>query len=148
MSYVHMIKLVVGAKDTETYMRYMRSTLTRLHDTDVMICTTRMMPKRVDELVNGGSLYRVINSRIVCRHPILFIDQVSDPLAPGGSYCRIAVAPECVETRPVAHRPFQGWRYLDPAKAPPDKTAADAKDTSRDELPPHMIRELESLGLL
>ena len=42
-------------------------------------------------------------------------------------------------------RPFQGWRYLAAADAPRDIGAADGDVAS---MPPEMVEELRSLGLL
>ena len=45
-------------------------------------------------------------------------------------------------TVPWPHRPFQGWRYLAAADAPPDIAGTDP------DLPPEMAVELRELGLL
>ncbi len=52
-----------------------------------------------------------------------------------------------VQLRPV--KPFQGWRYLEAAEAPPDLArgaAASAKEVAA--MPARMRRELAELGLL
>jgi len=43
----------------------------------------------------------------------------------------------------MAWQAFQGWRYLEPARAPPDLSSGDSAD-----LPPEMAAELKRLGLL
>ena len=53
-------------------------------------------------------------------------------------------AQKCVPVRPRPRSAFQGWRYLDPADAPPD--LAIAKGDAR--LPEALRRELAALGLL
>jgi hypothetical protein len=52
-----------------------------------------------------------------------------------------------VATVPRRHRPFQGWRYLQPAEAPPD-LAADPMAAAGGGLPSAMAAELRALGLL
>jgi len=48
-----------------------------------------------------------------------------------------------VKVSPRPFRPFQGWRYLAAADAPPDLAAAPEAG-----LPPELSRELRNLGLL
>ena len=54
---------------------------------------------------------------------------------------------ELVPVAARATKPFQGWRYLDPAAAPVDLGATATAEGS-EALPPQLRRELESLGLL
>ncbi len=64
----------------------------------------------------------------------------------GSACCLILLDPEIIPVRPVPRRAFQGWRYMDPADAPPDLGTRSRGDLS--ELPPAMRRELAALGLL
>ena len=61
----------------------------------------------------------------------------------GRSVHRTRMMPKRKEAR--AHRPFQGWRYLEPKDAPPDITA-ETGDLA--DMPPEMLRDLRTLGLL
>lgn len=103
-----------------------------------MVVQTRMEPKRADEL-RGGSLYWVIKSQIVARQEILAIRSVQ---ADGVKRCHIVVKPRIVRTVPRPKKPFQGWRYLEAAEAPPDLRNEDAG------MPEEMRKELCRLGLL
>jgi hypothetical protein len=48
-----------------------------------------------------------------------------------------------VPTAPRTCKAFQGWRYLDPERAPPDLSHGDTAD-----MPAEMAAELKRLGLL
>jgi hypothetical protein len=105
--------------------------------------TTRMAPKRADELVDGGSLYWVIRGQIMCRERILAIRPFVDKDGVGRCHIALDCKPVLVEPRP--YRAFQGWRYLAPADAPRDldRAAPGARD-----MPEDLRRELRQLGLL
>ena len=103
-----------------------------------------MTPKRAEEILEGGSLYWVIKRVIQCRQRIISLDEVRD--ADGTKRCAIVMDPEIVRTNPSPKRPFQGWRYLEPADAPPDLDAGGGSGLT--ELPEALRRELASLGLL
>lgn len=105
--------------------------------------TTRMIPKRADELVNGGSLYWVIKGNIQVRQHIEEIRPFTD--AAGISRCRIVLEPRLVMTEWQPRRAFQGWRYLTVADAPADLARGRSGLLS---LPPDLRRELADLGLL
>jgi hypothetical protein len=102
-----------------------------------------MVPKRADELTDGGSLYWVIRGEVTCRERILDIRPFTDK--DGVGRCRIVMdgKPVLVEPRPRAA--FQGWRYLEHKEAPRDLARA-APGASR--MPEAMRRELRELGLL
>ena len=109
---------------------------------------TRSHPKRRDEILQGGSLYWVIRGIMRVRQRIVGIEDA--PLETGDHdmrrrpACRLILDPELVLVEPRAHRPFQGWRYLEPADAPRDLEAGDATA----EMPPGMAAELKELGLI
>lgn len=108
-----------------------------------------MKPKRLEEVLDGGSLYWVIRGRICVRHPILRLDDVQDEK--GNAYCAIVYEPKMilVETRP--RRAFQGWRYLEEEDAPADlsdQRAALRAARAEADLPAKMVAELKALGLL
>ena len=70
----------------------------------------------------------------------------------GKAYCLIEVAPELVATLSRPWRPFQGWRYLSAAAAPPDAPShapggTGAPVAAAGALPERMIAELRALGL-
>lgn len=128
---LHMIKLCVGISDVETVEKNAaRSNWRVVH--------TRMTPKRAAEIEDGGSLYWVIKGVVVCRQPILEITTVGEGKT---SRCEIKLEATVIRTAPMARRPFQGWRYLEPKDAPPDLSIAEATD-----LPPDLAKELRELG--
>src|SRR3546814_3865006 len=75
--------------------------------------TTRYLPKRQAEMT-GGSLYWILNHRIIGRSPLLgFTD------APGGRIW-IRLEPRLISVRSQVRRAHPGWRYLADEDAPPD----------------------------
>ena len=75
------------------------------------IHVTRMVPKRDDEILAGGSLYWVIKGEIAAREKIIGIEPFRDK--DGIGRCRIVMQPKVIAVSPRPMRPFQGWRYLD-----------------------------------
>ena len=104
---------------------------------------TRMMPKRAAEIVEGGSLYWVIRGRFQVRQAITGISRESDEL--GRGFARLHLDSTLHRLIPRAQRPFQGWRYLEAAKAPQDLPSA---GPDSEDLPPEMQAELRALGIL
>jgi hypothetical protein len=105
--------------------------------------TTRMVPKRAAEILDGGSLYWVIRGHILCRERILNIRPFVDKDGIGRCHIVLDCKPVPVEPRP--YRAFQGWRYLalDDAPRDLDRAAPGARD-----MPEDLRRELRNLGLL
>ena len=102
--------------------------------------TTRMIPKRRDELLDGGSVYWVIKGEILCRQRLTDIREVTGD--DGVTRCRLVLDPQLIETRSAPRRPFQGWRYLKPEDAPGDLGTSDPAISA------DLERELAALGLL
>ncbi len=137
---LHLIKLAAratGVDDLVNWQTYVRETHGELFH------TTRMMPKRVNELLDDGSIYWVIKRKIRVRQSILDIQPFTDEA--GIKRCHIFLDPELIATRQQARRPFQGWRYLPATDAPEDMPMAAEGD---DELSEHLKAELMALGLL
>lgn len=109
----------------------------------VHIHTTRMVPKRADELLDGGSLYWVIRGQVACRERIVAIEPFVDK--DGVGRCRIVMDGKIVPVEPRPCRPFQGWRYY-PVKDAPKDLARAAPGVAK--MPEQMRRELRDLGLL
>ena len=130
---VHLMKVAVGSKTADDLARWQdRQKGTLSH-------TTRMWPKREAEIVPGGSLYWAVAKKFALRQRIIGLERC---VVGGTPKCRILLDSELVPVRAAARRPFQGWRYLDPAKAPPDLRAG----TSRTEA--ELEETLATLGLL
>lgn len=142
---LHLQKLCVGVDSFEDLAGWIEETLAiqalRGQPAE-QIHTTRMMPSRTEEVLDGGSLYWVIKGVMCARQRILALRAVTD--SNGISRCQIVLEPELVRTEPRPRRPFQGWRYLKPEEAPGDMRDA----TAETGLPPHLVTELKELGLL
>jgi hypothetical protein len=137
---LHLIKLAVGIDDV-AHLRKMQKE--RRRERGRYVFYTRHMPRRREEILDGGSIYWVIRGYVRVRERILgFIPVVEDD---GERYTLVRYDPKFVETVWQPKRPFQGWRYLAPKDAPTDRPAHAA---SEDRLPEALAEELRSLGLL
>jgi hypothetical protein len=96
---LHIIKLVVGCDNIEELVAW------HAEADRPWIMHTRMTPKRVDEVLAGGSLYRVMKGQIVCRQTILKIDTVGEGQA---SRCEVTVDPNLVRVVPTPAPPVPG----------------------------------------
>lgn len=101
--------------------------------------TTRYRPKRAEEILAGGSLYWIVKHRLVARAPVLAFEE-----APEGR-CNIVLDARPLLVLPTPKRAHQGWRYLQPADAPPDLSEA---GEGLEALPGPLSDELAVLGLL
>jgi hypothetical protein len=143
---LHLIKLCVGCDSVEDLAQWIRARLkarkrrglSREH-----MHRTRMVPKRADELREGGSLYWVIRGRILCRQRLIDVRPFVDKAGVGR--CYLVLEPKLVLVEPRPWRAFQGWRYLAAQEAPRDldRVAPGAKN-----MPETLRRELQELGLL
>lgn len=106
---------------------------------------TRNFPKRAGELLDGGSVFNIMRSVIQCRRRVLDIRELKGD--DGRPVCQILLEPQLMRVEPLAHKPFQGWRYLEPAKAPKDIGLL-RRGANDDEMPAEMAEELRKLGLL
>ena len=153
---VHLVKLCVGIESIDELAAWFASEDCKkarkrkgLKSPNEHAHWTRMKAKRLEEVLDDGSLYWVIRGRICVRHPILRLDDVQDEK--GNAYCAIVYEPKMilVETRP--RRAFQGWRYLEEEDAPADladQRAALRAARAEADLPAKMVAELKALGLL
>src|SRR5256885_1536470 len=112
---LHLIKLCVGVSEISELEHWIREVKA---GRDSLDHTTRMFPKRRDEIVPGGSLFWVIRGLILCRQPIAAFEPVKG--TDGIERCRIVFKPQIVPVMPSPRRAFQGWRYLEDADAPSD----------------------------
>ncbi|WP_421851213.1 DUF1489 family protein [Oricola sp.] len=143
---LNIVKLCVGVDTVEELRGYIetRSARQRAAGMTPEYChTTRMVPKRADEIEGEGSLYWVIKGRIQCRQRIEAIRPFVD--GEGTSRCDIVLEPKLVLTQSQPRRPFQGWRYLKQDDAPAD-LGGDGEGL--DTLPADMRSELADLGLI
>lgn len=142
---LHLQKLCVGAESFEDLGDWIKEQIAaqkKRGQKPEQTHTTRMMPSRGEEILDGGSLYWVIKGVMCARQKILELRPVTGK--DGISRCQIVLQPKLIRTEPRARRPFQGWRYLKPDEAPGDMDRA----TASTGLPPHIVTELKELGLL
>ncbi len=143
---LHLIKLCVGAdsvRDLEDWIKEKLKQKRKNREKPEHIHRTRMVPKRADELTDGGSLFWVIRGAVMCRQRIRDIRPFVDK--DGIGRCGVVLDPKVVLVEPRPYRAFQGWRYLAVNDAPRDlgkvvKGAAAMPETLR--------RELRELGLM
>jgi hypothetical protein len=143
---LHLIKLCVGCdsvKDLEDWIeekwrRRKKKGRAREH-----FHITRMVPKRIDELLEGGSLFWVIRGELACRQRLLAVEPFVD--RDGIGRCRLVLEPKVVLVEPRPFRAFQGWRYLEAKDAPRDLARAAPGAAA---MPEALRRELRGLGLL
>ncbi|MCC6775268.1 MAG: DUF1489 domain-containing protein [Hyphomicrobiales bacterium] len=143
---LHLIKLCVGCESVQDLEDWIRKKvadrkkrgLSREH-----LHRTRMVPKRADELRDGGSLYWVIRGEVTCRQRVRDVQPFVDK--EGVGRCHLVLEPKVILVEPRPYRAFQGWRYLAPKDAPADlsRTAPGVRN-----MPEAMRRELRELGLL
>lgn len=143
---LHLIKLCVGCgsiEELEDWIQLRLAEMRRSGETPEQRHTTRMVPKRLSELLDGGSLFWVIRGNVQVRQRLLDIRPFRD--GDGIQRCHLVMDPELTATEWQPRRAFQGWRYLVQADAPRDLGANGA--ALRD-LPAELRRELADLGLL
>lgn len=140
-----MIKLVVGVEDLDHFLALQQANVVDYNGTPANAVRTRYKPKRESEVLNGGSLYRVIKNKIVCRQKILGFETIES--ADRGTQTLIMVEPEIIQTYSPPKRPFQGWRYLESASAPKDRGLY-LGDNQREEIPEDLQDSLRDAGLL
>ena len=104
---------------------------------------TRNIPKRIDELIDDGSIYWVIKKYIKVRQRILGIERHTNE--EGRAYCAIQIDPELKQVVARRQKAFQGWRYLKPEDIPVDLHPSQSKVAN---LPSALADELRELGLI
>ena len=143
---LHLIKLCVGCESVEELAGWIKQRLKQKKargEKPEHIHTTRMVPKRADELLDGGSLFWVIRGQIMCRQSLRAVRPFVDK--DGVGRCRLVLVPKVIAVEPRPFRAFQGWRYLTSKDAPRD---LDLAAPGARNMPEQMRRELHELGLL
>jgi len=144
---LHLLKIAVGVADIEELRRVRAKRIRQYGGSWVY---TRNHPRRAAEVLDGGSLYWVIRGQVRARQRVVGFRSERDDN--GRAYCLIAVDPALVPTLQRPWRPFQGWRYLTAADAPPDLTAENgspdlAAADAEQQVPERLVAELRALGL-
>ena len=140
---LNLIKLCVGAESFADQEAWGKQRLANMAAAGTEVClfhTTRMVPKRADELLDGGSLYWVIKGKVQARQKLTDIRPFVD--TDGIRRCKLMLDSELIATQWQPRRAFQGWRYLTGDDAPFDM------DSSAAAVPVQLRAELAELGLL
>ena len=141
---LNLVKLCVGVsaiEELQAWVDYRLAQREKSGKPKEQIHTTRMLPKRRDELLDGGSLYWVFKGVVLARQRIIRLDEVDR--GDGIRRCGIVLDPDVVRTEAAPKRPFQGWRYLDGKVAPRDL----ARGKANDDLPPKLMAALAEIGV-
>jgi hypothetical protein len=141
---LHLLKLAVGVESFSDLSAKQQARLkekAKSKQPPELIHITRHMPKRADELLDGGSIYWVVKGFIMARQTLVAFRPLTHEGVP---HCGIIFDPELVPVGLRPHRAFQGWRYFDAKDAPPDQS----RRGSEAKLPEALKRELAALGLL
>jgi len=142
---LNLIKLCVGIETVEELDKWIAYRLEQRRQAGVAVeyyHTTRMMPKRQAELLDGGSLYWVIKGFVQARQRLTEIRPFTDDN--GIKRCRLILDSNLVPTKLQPRRPFQGWRYFDDKDTPADF----ANLGGGEDMPIDMRKALAELGLL
>jgi hypothetical protein len=146
---LHLLKMCVGIGSIDELREFRAA---RRKERGGSWVYTRNHPRRAAEVLAGGSIYWVIRGKVQVRQRVTgFRSELDDK---GRAYCLIEVEEHLVPTLWRPWRPFQGWRYLSPADAPPDLSGGAAPQDyavpgfAEDSMPAHMVAELRALGLL
>ena len=139
---IHLIKLCVGAERVEDLTDWQATARAKGPD-GLPRHITRMWPKRAEEVLNGGALYWVFKGLVLCRQPILRLDEITGH--DGIMRCGIVLNPEVIRVAATARRPFQGWRYLSPEDAPRDLPKGRETEEA---LPQSLQTALAEIGVL
>jgi hypothetical protein len=140
---LHLIKLSVGTDslaDLQDWQKRRLKDMKTKGRVPELVHITRQMPKRADELLDGGSIYWVVKGWIVARQKLLELREMKRDGVP---HCGIVYDKKVIPVQWQQRRAFQGWRYLEGKDAPRDRSAS-----GLDELPEDVRRELAGLGLV
>ena len=143
---LNIVKLCVGiasVEELQAHLDFRISEKRAIGQRHEPIHTTRMMPKRVTELLDGGSLYWVIKGKVQVRQMLVDVRPFTD--AQGIKRCDLVMEPRLIMTEWQPRRAFQGWRYLKVEDAPHDLGNMAGGIHA---LPPELRSELANLGLL
>lgn len=132
---LHLTKVAVGCRDLPALERRMAG---RADSGEVRV-VTRMRPKRMAEILDGGALYWIVQHRLVACMPILRFDDRLD------GRLDIVCTDRLLGIPPAPKRAHQGWRYLAHEDAP---RPGDNDDTGLALLPPALYGRLSALALL
>lgn len=141
VTHLNIVKLCVGATSVEDLLDW-HAAHRHIWPKGTTRHVTRMYPKKVAELLEGGSLYWVIKGVILARQTLLDFQEVRGE--DGIARCAFVLDANVIRTEPAPRRAFQGWRYLDPTESPRDLPQGRGAETA---LPADLARALADIGL-
>jgi len=140
---LHLQKLSVGTESISTLQDWQNNYASRRKKRGLSPYhehVTRMFPKQVEKLLDGGSIYWVIKGLIQCRNELVALEETKT--RDGRKACSILMHPTLIPVVPTPKRPFQGWRYLKAEDAPAELDEIGGAN----DLPPELRAKLASLG--
>lgn len=144
---LHLVKLCVGCDSVEELAAWQAQRLKQMKaegQKPELFHRTFQMPKRREELLDGGSLFWVIKGVILVRQKLV---DLREGTKPDGTPCTLLMLDKkLVGVRPMPRRAFQGWRYLTADDAPADVKTGKGDQIA--EMPPKLRRQLAELGLI
>ena len=142
---VHLLRMAVRVESISHLKRIQNERLReRVKQGESGLYTfTRNIPKRVDNLIDGGSIYWIIKKYIRARQRILGVERHVN--GEGRPYCAIQIDPDPIQVVARRQKAFQGWRYLKPEDIPLDLKISERQVT---DMPTEMADELRELGLI
>lgn len=144
---LHLIKLSVGCDSVEELETWQSERLRQMKRDGVkpeLFHRTFQMPKRRDELLDGGSIYWVIKGIVQARQRLL---DLREGTRENGTPCSLLILDKALmPVRPMPRRAFQGWRYLAADEAPADLVGSRSDGLAS--MPPKLRKELAELGLI
>lgn len=138
---LHLLKLAVGV-DNVTHLRQLQQQ--RIRRNGELHHITRFMPKKAEEILNGGSIYWVVKNFIRVRQLVLDFRLVNDSKT-HTKKCVFILDKSLILTVPTRRRPHQGWRYFRSDNVPEDLASG---MHGYGDMPSEMVEELRQLGLL
>jgi hypothetical protein len=138
---VHLCKLAVGVRD----VAHLAALQERRLANPPLRHVTRNLPRRRDEIIDGGSIYWVIGGFLRVRQRV--VDIAPARRDDGSPAAALTLDPTLVLVAARPTGPFQGWRYLDDEDVPADLAQTPCVGSSG-ELPESLAAELAELGLL
>jgi hypothetical protein len=115
---LHLMKLAVGCDSVADLTGWIKQRIKQKKargEKPEHIHTTRMVPKRTDELLDGGSLYWVIRGQIACREELIAIRPFVDK--DGIGRCRLVLRPKVIVVEP-RFAPFRAGAICRPRMRP------------------------------
>ena len=143
---LHLLKLCVGVEsiaELETEIAGRLRMRQASGEPAEQVHTTRMVPKRLAEILDEGSLYWVIRGQLCARQRLTAVRPFTD--VDGIGRCHLVLEPLVMPVLPRPVRPFQGWRYLPHDARPPDLDGGPADAAA---MPEHLRFALRDLCLL